>query len=260
MPGVPNVASLLPVAMPGAPNVASDRSVRSEARSPDRSVLAPSSDARSAERSVLAPFVAFRIPALPHPPFLPLFPFPAPEKDYIFFPSTFLLPMPWLISRLRHLLCSCRSSPIPSRLFPIPALPSPPFPPVLSFHEPSFSAAHAAGCAIYSAPVSPAQSPVAFLRIPALPSPPFPSPTSDLPFLVLAQEEDYMFFPSRSPSFSAAHALADQRAAPSIVQLSVLPNPLSPFLSPSFPPPTSDFHFDSSLFSLSQSFSFPCSG
>ena len=43
--------------------------------------------------------------------------------------------MPWLIIRLRHLLCSCQSCPIPSRRFPIPALPSPPFPPPTSdFH------------------------------------------------------------------------------------------------------------------------------
>ena len=57
----------------------------------------------------------------------------------------FLLPMPWLVIRLRQLLCSCQSCSIPSRRFPLPALPALP-------------------------------SPFPYTCSPALPSPPFPPP------------------------------------------------------------------------------------
>ena len=97
----------------------------------------------------------------------------------------FLLPMPWLIIRLRHLLCTCQSCPIPSpfslyllsRLSPLilsfsptsdlpPSLPCSkerttcaiypsPSPCLFCCQCPGWSS----GCAIYSALVSPAPLP-----------------------------------------------------------------------------------------------------
>ena len=81
--------------------------------------------------SRLSPLILFSILALPSPVFLP----PTSDLHFVqptvhtpFLPSllstspSFLLSMPWLIIRLRHLLCSCQSRPIPSRRFPIPGL------------------------------------------------------------------------------------------------------------------------------------------
>ena len=126
--------------------------------------------------------------------------------------------MPWLVIRLRHLLCSCQSCPIPSRLFPLPALPalpSPPFPsPPLTLSLPSLLEERTTCpfccpcpgwdirlrhllCSCQSCPIPSRRFPLPAL--PALPSPPFPPPplTSLSPFP--ARGKNYMRYPSTSP-------------------------------------------------------------
>ena len=207
----------------------------------------------------LPPFPYTWSPALPSPPLPPppltslslSLPCPRKELHVPSFPKSlpFLLPMPWLVIRLRHLLCSCQSCPIPSRRFPIPALPSPPFPPppLTSLSPCSRKELHVLSfpkslpfllpmpwlvirlrhllCSCQSCPIPSCRFSIPAL--PALPFPPFP-PTSDLPFSLLKERTTCAIL-SQVLALSAAHALAGHQAAPSTLQLSVLPNPLLPF-------------------------------